>query len=182
MQVEDVTGGAGQIGDTVSSEGGDIVTPSTGRREEAARVGLADEVVAALEAVREKISEARRDMHAGTEKFGDTYGQLKTAFNGAGNPKALAALSQLGQAAERVGEYAVAALATIGEYIQVVRGGGASSGTSASTSTTATGSGSSREVPTPDRPAPRYGRFFDALPVRTKDTDPTDGTLTTSTV
>jgi len=142
-------------------------------------VGSADEVIAALEAVREKIGEARKDMHAGAEKFGDAYGHLKTAFDGAGNPKALGALSQVSQAAERVGkadEHATVALEIIGEYIEVVKGNGPGGGGSGSVSS---GTPVPELVPTPESPAPYHRRYFDALRVRTKDKDPTDGTLTT---
>ena len=110
-------------------------------------MGLADEVIAALEAVREKIGEARKDMQAGAEKFGDTYGHLKTAFDGAGNPKAVGALSQVSQAAERVGEadeHAAAALEVIGEYIEVVKGNGPGGGSPSTTSSGSTSAGGGR--------------------------------------
>lgn len=148
-------------------------------------MGLADEVVAALEAVRDKVGEAREEARAGAEKFGESYEHLSVVFAGSGNSSALASLSKMDAAAESLAEadtHAAAARDVLGEYVEVVKGNGSGGDGGAATSTGAAGSTSAEPTPTaptPESPAPYYGGYFDALRSRTTDTDPTDGTLTT---
>lgn len=105
------------------------------------------EVIAALEAVRELVTEARQLAREAADKHGDTHGQLSAEFGSAANPKATGALDRLGQAAESIAEadeHAAAAFEVIGEYIEVVKGNGPGGGSPSSTSSGSTSVGGGR--------------------------------------
>lgn len=86
-----------------------------------------EEVIAALEAVLEKVTEGRRRAAEGAARLGDAYGHLTMAFGESAQPSAAKAKSRMSDAAEQVREAdrrTAAALTEISEYIAVVRGFG----------------------------------------------------------
>lgn len=87
-------------------------------------MGIGD-IIAALEAVCETVRGVRRQGREAAGKYGDAHTRLTGVFDGSRNPKTAEALEQIERAAERLrdadGEVA-AALALIGEYIEVVKG------------------------------------------------------------
>ncbi|GLZ77939.1 hypothetical protein Afil01_27460 [Actinorhabdospora filicis] len=109
-------------------------------------MGALADVIAALEAVRAAIGAAREHARAGAEKFGESYEHLSTAFDGSGNSAATASLAGMTAAADSLAEadaHAAAALMTLGEYVEVVKGNGPGGGSSAS----AASGGSASEAP-----------------------------------
>lgn len=111
-------------------------------------MGAIADVLAALEAVRATIGEARGRARSGAEKLGEAHDLLSATFDGASNPTATGSLPKVTEAADSLAAgdgLAAEALELLGEYTEVVKGNGPIGG-GGSASTTSSGGGYDAEA------------------------------------